>query len=132
MAQLFWSDDLVTLYLGDCRDVLPELPDGGVDLVLTDPPYGVGVDYGEGLHDSEENWYRLHSEVMPQLLRISPRVLIFASQIRRLRWWYTSFPPDWLFCWYKGAVEVMAAHIGFSYWEPVLVYGKQVHAIGRR
>lgn len=29
-----------TLYLGDCRDVLPSLP--SVDLVLTDPPFGVG------------------------------------------------------------------------------------------
>ena len=29
-----------TLYLGDCRDILPSLPK--VDLVLTDPPYGIG------------------------------------------------------------------------------------------
>lgn len=29
-----------TLYLGDCRDVLPTLPK--VDAVLTDPPYGIG------------------------------------------------------------------------------------------
>ena len=31
-----------TLYLGDCRDILPTLPK--VDLVLTDPPYGIGAD----------------------------------------------------------------------------------------
>ena len=31
-----------TLYLGDCREVLPLLP--RVDLVLTDPPYGIGID----------------------------------------------------------------------------------------
>jgi DNA methylase len=30
----------VSLYHGDCRDVLPELPAESVDLVLTDPPYG--------------------------------------------------------------------------------------------
>jgi site-specific DNA-methyltransferase (adenine-specific) len=35
----YYSDDLVTLYRGDCRDVLPELDP--VDLVLTDPPYGI-------------------------------------------------------------------------------------------
>ncbi len=28
------------LYLGDCREVLPTLAAGSVDLVLTDPPYG--------------------------------------------------------------------------------------------
>ena len=32
------SED-VTLYLGDCRDILPTL--GKVDAVVTDPPYGV-------------------------------------------------------------------------------------------
>lgn len=29
-----------TLYLGDCREVLPTL--GKVDAVVTDPPYGIG------------------------------------------------------------------------------------------
>jgi len=30
-----------TLYLGDCRDILPTL--GKVDAVVTDPPYGIGA-----------------------------------------------------------------------------------------
>ena len=29
-----------TLYLGDCREILPTLPK--VDAVVTDPPYGIG------------------------------------------------------------------------------------------
>jgi DNA modification methylase len=32
----------VTLYNADCREVLPTL--GKVDAVVTDPPYGIGVD----------------------------------------------------------------------------------------
>lgn len=31
-----------TLYLGDCREILPTL--GKVDAVVTDPPYGIGLD----------------------------------------------------------------------------------------
>lgn len=31
-----------TLYLGDCREILPTL--GRVDAVVTDPPYGIGKD----------------------------------------------------------------------------------------
>ena len=30
----------ITIYHGDCREILPDLPK--VDLVLTDPPYGIG------------------------------------------------------------------------------------------
>jgi DNA modification methylase len=33
--------DSVTLYLGDCREILPSLPK--VDAVVTDPPYGLGI-----------------------------------------------------------------------------------------
>jgi site-specific DNA-methyltransferase (adenine-specific) len=31
----------VTLYLGDCREILPTI--GRVDAVVTDPPYGIGI-----------------------------------------------------------------------------------------
>jgi site-specific DNA-methyltransferase (adenine-specific) len=34
----FFDHEGITIYLGDCRAVLPTL--GAVDLVLTDPPYG--------------------------------------------------------------------------------------------
>lgn len=35
-----------TLYLGDCRDVLPRLE--GVDAVVSDPPYGIAFQKGAG------------------------------------------------------------------------------------
>lgn len=37
----YYQDDAVTLYHGDCRDVAPSVPTGGVDFLLTDPPYGM-------------------------------------------------------------------------------------------
>lgn len=36
-----FSDPLVTLYHGDCLEVMAELPDASVDAVVTDPPYGL-------------------------------------------------------------------------------------------
>lgn len=30
----------IAIILGDCRDILPQLESGSIDLVLTDPPYG--------------------------------------------------------------------------------------------
>ena len=49
-----------TLYLGDCRDILPTL--GKVDAVVTDPPYGIGADKKNahsGIRDDtqwQEDW----------------------------------------------------------------------------
>jgi DNA modification methylase len=37
------DDGKVRLYCADCMDILPQLPDGCVDAVVTDPPYGVGL-----------------------------------------------------------------------------------------
>lgn len=38
----FFQDDVVTIYHGDCRQIVPLL--GRFDLLLTDPPYGIGKD----------------------------------------------------------------------------------------
>lgn len=41
----YYEEAGITIYHGDCRDVLPEL--GAVDVVITDPPYSVGRVEGE-------------------------------------------------------------------------------------
>ena len=37
----YYEHDGITIYHADCREILPELPK--VDLVLTDPPYGINT-----------------------------------------------------------------------------------------
>lgn len=57
-----------TLYLGDCRDILPTL--GKVDAVVTDPPYGIGESGGKARTrgSSQPNHERLEwdNETPPQ------------------------------------------------------------------
>ncbi len=41
MTAPYYTDTSVTLWHGDCLDVLRTLPDASVDAVVTDPPYGL-------------------------------------------------------------------------------------------
>ena len=44
----FYQDDLLTLYCGNCIDIVPQLD--VFDLLLTDPPYGMTENSGRRLH----------------------------------------------------------------------------------
>ncbi len=41
MTDPYYTDDTVTVYHGDCLDILSQLPDNSVDAVVTDPPYAL-------------------------------------------------------------------------------------------
>jgi site-specific DNA-methyltransferase (adenine-specific)/modification methylase len=85
----YYQDSAVTIYLGDCREVLPSLEP--VDLCLTDPPYGVNMDKGFGgfggfgapierkqYNDSWDN-VRPEKEVFDQIIKLSNTCLIFGG-----------------------------------------------------
>ena len=46
----YYEEAGITIYHGDCREILPTLPK--VDLVLTDPPYGIGESTGKTRNSS--------------------------------------------------------------------------------
>lgn len=42
----YYQDDAVTIYHGRCEDVLPTLADGAFEIVVTSPPYNMGITPG--------------------------------------------------------------------------------------
>lgn len=97
---------LATLYLGDCREILPTL--APCDLILTDPPYGIGVcnrsDGGVGSIASGSKMYGRE-----QWDKEAPPAWLFGLMREKARWliiWggnYYDLPPSpcW-FAWDKG------------------------------
>jgi len=41
LPEAYYQDSEVYIIHGDCRDLLPLIPEKSIDLVLTDPPYGI-------------------------------------------------------------------------------------------
>jgi DNA modification methylase len=120
------------IYCGDCLDVMKEIEDKSIDLVLTDPPYGVDLLYDKYV-DTEDNWFSLMKVAIPEMQRIGKMVIMPCCRIFRLGWIYANYPPMWLMSWFKGSPGTSSS-IGFNDWEPLLVYGKpqkQMHDVLR-
>jgi site-specific DNA-methyltransferase (adenine-specific) len=105
----------VELYLGDCREILPTL--GKVDAVVTDPPYGIGLEYGI-FDDTEENVKALVGMFVPWAIQNAKRTLITSgNQCQHL------YPrPKWTLAWVTPA-GAGSGPWGFSCWQPILAYG---------
>lgn len=91
----YYADDLVTLYAGDCREILPALT---FDAIVSDPPYG--MDYQHGLRKGGRQYgldgASIHGDAEPfdpgHLLIPGKRVLLwggnhFADRLPASRGW---------------------------------------------
>ena len=115
-----WQIGPHRLICGDCTDKKTHellIENDFVNLVLTDPPYGVGVDYG-GFEDTPDNVVDLIQKIFP-LISKWPVVMVTPGQ--RLLWEYPK--PTWILQW------VNAAGVGLGPWgficvSHVLVYGQ--------
>ena len=65
----FKESNKVTLFNGDCRELLKRLPDESVDLVVTSPPYCMGKAY-EDPHDDLETFKKQHQDIFNDLYRV--------------------------------------------------------------
>jgi site-specific DNA-methyltransferase (adenine-specific)/modification methylase len=87
-----------TLYLGDCREILPTL--GKVDAVVTDPPYGIGfaaqpTKWQRRSGKMVEAWDNEAVAGLPDLLALGSIQVVWGGN-------YYTLPPSrgWL-SWYK-------------------------------
>ncbi len=115
----YYQDEWVTIYHGDCREILPELPK--VDLVLTDPPYGVDYKYEDSYRDVHDDYAGFILPIFSKLRDAAGLVMITTGMYNL--WLYP--PADWVLCWAKPGSTRRNGLGGFNEWEPVLVYGKR-------
>ena len=139
----YYEDDTVTLYCGDCRDMLAAIT---ADVTITDPPYGVGLvtktsdyrqsaafDHGCSLRasvlyrDDPATIRAMVASVIPHVLTVTPRALIFPGT--RMMWAYPE--PRAVGCVFtpNGAGQ---SPWGFQCMHPILYYGKDPYLQDRR
>jgi site-specific DNA-methyltransferase (adenine-specific) len=116
----FFDEGGITLYHGDCREILPQI---AFDLVITDPPYNVGIDYGATTNDkmTPEEWRAWAEGWFLPCREIAETVLITGQA--RLPDYARIEPWKWLLAWHKPAA-MGRSPVGFCNWEPIAMWGK--------
>jgi len=94
----FFEQDGITIYCGNCGDVLPSL--GVFDAVVTDPPYGLGDKWNGGAGGEKTSWKipqgeakqwdMQPSEHLPEVLKHGRQAIIWGGN-------YYALPPSR--CW---------------------------------
>ncbi len=114
----------ITIVNADCLEYMKTLPDKSVDLVLTDPPYGLDFHYDTYI-DTEENLDLLINRFMPEALRIGNRVAVF-SGVHNIQKYPKS---DWILAWVWNTTGSYGKY-GFNQWQPILMYGDDIKGFG--
>ena len=83
------TDAGVLLMQGDCLELLKDIPDGSVDMVLTDPPYGISITDSGRLKKYNKNKRRWDDKTPPQeyfqqLFRVSKNQIIWGGNYFKL------------------------------------------------
>ena len=93
--------ETVTLWQGDCLELMKNIPDGSVDLVLTDPPYGTTACKWDSVIPFEPMWEQLNRIIKPNgaicLFGSEP----FSSALRMSN--IKHYKYDWT--WQKNTVD---------------------------
>jgi site-specific DNA-methyltransferase (adenine-specific) len=124
----YYQDESCTIYHGDCREILPHLEP--VDLVLTDPPYGVNFSGKVTKHTVNTKGYEstiddssiIIDVVLPAVSickTLSNRIVITPGSRNMFK-----YPePDCVCAIYYPSGAGLGKW-GFTCWQPIFYYGK--------
>ena len=84
---------MIELMQGDCLEVMKEIPDGSVDMVLTDPPYGTAACKWDTVIDLPLMWEHLKRVIKPNGAIVMTASQPFTSAL------IMSNPKMFKYCW---------------------------------
>ena len=115
----------VLLYKGDCLEEMKKIPDGSVDLVLADPPYGTTACKWDSVIPFEPMWEQLH-----RVIKGNGAIVLFGSEpfssalrmsnIKRYRY-------DWVWNKKLAGNGILAKRQPLKIHENIMVFNSRVY-----
>ena len=102
---------MIDLRQGDCLELLKDIPDGSIDLILTDPPYGTTKCKWDSVIDFDLMWEQLKRIIKPNgaIVLFGSEPFSSALRMSNIKW----FRYDWI--WDKR----FAANFGVARIQPL-------------
>jgi site-specific DNA-methyltransferase (adenine-specific) len=116
----YYSEDGITIYCGDCVEILPTLK---ADVAITDPPYNVGIHYGTLVDDRKADYSEWCRAWFTGLQQAVTGPIAISCGMANIQIWCAIQPPTWWLAWWKPAAMGRCV-VGFNNWEPIALYGK--------
>jgi site-specific DNA-methyltransferase (adenine-specific) len=114
---------IFTLYLGDCLDILPTLPDGCVDMILCDLPYGTTACKWDTLVDLEKLWIQYG-----RLIKKKGAIVLNSAQpftakliVSKIEW----FRHEWIWDKVRPSGMQIAKYRPMQRHESICVFGRE-------
>lgn len=110
----------IDLKHGNCLEVMNTIPDGSIDLILTDPPYGTTACKWDSVIDLELMWLQLKRIIKP-----NGAIVLFGSQpftSKLISSNYEMFKYEWI--WYKNkkSGHLNAKKMPMKFHENIMVF----------
>ena len=111
----------INLFQGDCLEVMKGIPDGSVDLVLTDPPYGTTACKWDTVIDLELMWKELKRIIKPSGAIVMTAMQPFTTTLIASA--YDMFKYTWVWEKNRCGNYMAAKYKPLKYSEDVVVFG---------
>jgi site-specific DNA-methyltransferase (adenine-specific) len=119
---------MIKLIHGDCLEVMKDIPDGSIDMILTDPPYGTTACKWDSIIPLEPMWEQLKRIIKPNGAIVMTASQPFTTTL------ITSNMKMFKYCWVweksKATGHVHAKNKPMKKHEDIVVFswGKTTHA----
>ncbi len=132
MIKPYYQEENITIYNGDCLEVMKKFDDKYFDLCLTDPDYNakdIGPNkrkYDIASTQLSQKEYKKFCKSWFNLAKKLSSNIVFTPGIANTH----NYPqPYWIICWHKPAAVSYNRMGGFNAWEPIFIYGRPTKRI---
>ena len=110
------------LYKGDCLEVMKTIPDGSIDAIITDPPYGTTACKWDSVIDFELMWEQLNRIIKPNGAIVLFGSEPFSSALRMSN--IKNYKYDWIWKKNRGSNFATLKYQPFKEHEIISVFNK--------